>query len=87
MSARSRAALRQANAAQTARAQERDAEIFRAALDAAGPGCPGHLKRVAEARILSPGVSWSQIGAALGMTKDQATGCARQLLKLYGGAA
>jgi len=39
-----------------------------------GPALNPSQRAVAEARAASPGASWTEIGAGLGMTKDQAVG-------------
>ena len=63
-------------------AGQRDTGLLRDALATLGDRCPDSYRRVAEARIASPGASWRQVAAALGMTKDQAAGIYRRLLTL-----
>ena len=76
------AAFGAANTARVAAAGRRDAERLRAALDAAGGGCPELWRRVAEARIAAPGEPWTVLAPTLGMTKDEAYGHYRRLLAL-----
>lgn len=61
-----------ANAERTSRAGRRDAERAARALEVLGDRCSDRMRAVAEARIARPEASWNEIGASLGMTKDQA---------------
>lgn len=78
------AQLAQANARRTSQAGQRDAARAAAILARLGDECPPAYREVAEARIAAPGLSWAEIGAKLGISKDAAAGRFRRLSQLTG---
>lgn len=73
--------LRAANDKRAGNAGKRDAADMAAALAALGASTPDRYRRVAEARIADPDATWRDIAGQLGMTKDQAIGYCRRLIK------
>lgn len=72
--------LGSANAERIRSASEPNAKLAEAALAILGEQCkPGH-RIVAEARIANPAASWSEIGAAVGLSKHQAAGRFQRML-------
>lgn len=69
----------QANAARSASAANRDAEVALALLADWPDGWPSDYRRVTEARAAHPDWTWAQIGGSLGLSKDAAVSCWRRL--------
>jgi len=67
-----------ANQVKMRRTQARNAELARMALTKLSL-LPDDWRRVAEA-VAEGGKTWDEIGAALGMTRNQAASCFRRLL-------
>ena len=70
----------QANTHKTAQASARNAELAQRALSVLGDDMPADWRDVAEAVIASPGQTWDQVAAQLGVTRYVAAGRFRRLL-------
>lgn len=73
--------LRLANAGRARAASHRDAGSATMILARFGATMTPRQRLVAEARIADPGASWSEIAGGLGMTRHQAAGVFRRMLK------
>jgi hypothetical protein len=69
------------NASRTRAAGHRDAGSATMILARYGDTVSARQRLVAEAKIAAPEASWTEIGATVGMTKDQAAGLFRRMLR------
>jgi len=79
--------LRDSNSGRIVRAAQRDVAIAQRLLlrsDLTAAAWDDRQRDVAAARLGHPEWSWAQIGASLGLTKDQAVGVFRRMAQLAG---
>jgi hypothetical protein len=71
--------MRAANAERSRKAAESDMHIYKEALKSSKETIPADVYLLLEARVSNPGLSLSQLGRLVGMSKDAASGKLRRL--------
>lgn len=71
--------MRVANAERSRKAAESDMHIYKEALKSSRETIPADVYLLLEARVNNPGLSLSQLGKLVGMSKDAASGKLRRL--------